>query len=335
MVDTYTSPAIAATFKKVPALEEFYEDFTNDGWLGTEATKLLHEEGTQNKEHKEGPAQGVIAVTMETKPNLRVEIPQSVQLETNSLKRATMMTKPSPTRPPNRPVPPMPVTHIILKREFGMASLGIPRTVSRPLYVQHARKFSRRICTYFMEGRCKYEDACRYSHDFAQGMKQLAEPAWIEQLPEPLRASQPKRRTLHERINQLDKEYALKSPVDSTLDEEQPRKKVRRGKRVVINTPEGIAETSDEEEVLLDNTSYRDVEYESKDDSEEDEGETGDPDEETDNLSHAEKIVNYTDKNVYHFGVMSKEDAKKAVNSRTVFVTSDYRSPLTVVRPRA
>jgi hypothetical protein len=110
---------------------------------------------------------------------------------------------------------------------------------------------------------------------------------------------------------------------------------VRWGNRVVINTPEGIEETSDEEETLPDNTSRRDVECESKYNSEENEGETGDPDEETDNLSHAEKIVNYTDKNVYHFGVMSKEDAKKAVNSRTVFVTTDYRSPLTVVRPRA
>jgi hypothetical protein len=47
MVDTYISPAIVAPFKKVPALEWFYEDFTSDGWLGTEATKLLHEVGTQ------------------------------------------------------------------------------------------------------------------------------------------------------------------------------------------------------------------------------------------------------------------------------------------------
>jgi hypothetical protein len=79
-------------------------------------------------------------------------------------------------------------------------------------------------------------------------MKQLAEPVWIEQVPEPVRASQPERRTLHERINQLHKEYAFKSAVDFTLDEEQPRKKVRWGNRVVINTPKGIEETSDEEE---------------------------------------------------------------------------------------
>jgi hypothetical protein len=62
-----------------------------------------------------------------------------------------------------------------------------------------------------------------------------------------VRASQPERRTLHERINQLHKEYALKSAVDLTMDEEQPRKKVRLGNRVVINTPEGIEETSDED----------------------------------------------------------------------------------------
>jgi hypothetical protein len=139
-----------------------------------------------------------------------------------------------------------------------------------------------------MEGRCKYEDNYRYSHNFAQGMEQLAEPAWIEQLPTPVRASQPKRRTLHDRINQLHKEYALKSAVDFTLDEEQPRKKVRWGNRVVIKTPEGIEETSDEEEDLPDITSRRNVEDESKYDSDENEGETREPEEETENLNHAE-----------------------------------------------
>jgi hypothetical protein len=335
MVDTYMSSAITAAFKKVPDLEEFYEDFTSDGWLGTETTNLLHEGDTQNTEPEEGPAQGVMTVTMETNPKFRVELPQSVHLETRSRKRATTeMTKPSPTRPPIRPVAPKPVTLIIFKREFRMASLDIPRTVSRPLYVQRARKFSRRICTYFMEGRCKYENTCRYSHDFAQVMDHSAEPAWIEQLPEPVCTSQPERKTLHKRINQLHKEYALKSAVDFTLDEDQPRKKVRWGNRVVINTPEGIEETSDEEEDLPDNTSSRDVEYENKYDSEENEGETREPDEETDNLNHAEKIVNYTDKNVCHFGIMSKEDARKTTTVRTVFVKSDYKRPANVFRPR-
>jgi hypothetical protein len=29
------SPVMVPVFKKVPSLEEFYEDFTNDEWLGT------------------------------------------------------------------------------------------------------------------------------------------------------------------------------------------------------------------------------------------------------------------------------------------------------------
>jgi hypothetical protein len=105
---------------------------------------------------------------------------------------------------------------------------------------------------------------------------------------------------------------------------------------VVINTPEGIENTSDEEEDVPKEDMIRDDEeaVDMKHDSEEEEDETSEPDKETDNLIHAEKIVNYTDKNVYHFGVMSKEDVKKAMNARTVFVTSDYRRPPNVFRPR-
>jgi hypothetical protein len=94
MVNTYMSPAIDSALKKMSRLEEFYEAFTSDGWLGTEGTKILHERTTQKTTLEEGPTQGVVTVTVETEPMLRVELPQSVQLVTRSRKRssATSMT---------------------------------------------------------------------------------------------------------------------------------------------------------------------------------------------------------------------------------------------------
>jgi hypothetical protein len=47
----------------------------------------------------------------------------------------------------------------------------------------------------------------------------------MEQLVEPVSVNRPERKTLHEHINQLHKEYTLKTTEDFTSDEEHPRKK--------------------------------------------------------------------------------------------------------------
>jgi hypothetical protein len=159
----------------------------------------------------------------------------------------------------------------------------------------------------------------------------------MEHPTEPLSGNRTERKTLNERINHLHKVYAIRTTIDVTSDEEHPRKKVRWDSRLVINTPKGIEDTSDEEEDVPKENVIRDEEEEgeNKHDSEEEEDETSEPDEETDNLSHAEKVVNYTGKNVYHVVVMSRNDARKAMTARTVFVSSDSRRPPNVCRPRA
>jgi hypothetical protein len=151
MVNTYMSPDMAV------ALNE---------WLGTAGTKLLPDGGIQETTLEQGPAQGVMTMTVDNEPMFRVESPQSAQSEICSRKRSTSeTTKTSSTRPPSNPVTPKQVTRVILKREF---------TFGR--YVPEVRNVPRRICTYYMEGRCKYEDTCRYSHNFAHEMERLADP---------------------------------------------------------------------------------------------------------------------------------------------------------------
>jgi hypothetical protein len=84
----------------------------------------------------------------------------------------------------------------------------------------------------------------------------------MEWLADPVSVNRTERRTLNDRINQLHKEYALKTATDFTSDEEHPRKKVRWGNRVVINNPEGSEDTSEKEEDVPEEDVIRDDEEE-------------------------------------------------------------------------